>query len=43
VNGRRLKRGEKYPIAAGDRLTLGLEISALFYMPAELYGRVTRA
>ena len=42
VNGLRLEKGERRPLADGDRLQFGLELHALFLSPESLYEKVRR-
>ena len=40
VNGKKLDKGEKRLLSDGDRMKLGLDVNAVFLMPATLYARV---
>lgn len=40
LNGQRLEPGERYPLAAEDRLRFGLDVEAVFLPAAHLYRRL---
>ncbi len=42
LNDEPLQAGEKYPLADGDFLQLGLEVTLEYFTPGRLYDRLTR-